>query len=204
MNGSTFLLLRSALVRKGTVTSAAKRFLSDSVHKNGTVRHYDRSTVTGSIIPDDGSAELSVTRSSLVAPVTADQSIKHPFLWPGERVSFEVITDAEGQASAANVMLANGEPVPPLRRGYYATVLKRAKGRLGSEVFTILSNENLPEEEQNAKITEVMSSAKMQIQKVEQLIELMGMKVEDFPTVSLLKSKKRGGRKVVQPIDDME
>jgi hypothetical protein len=76
----------------------------------------------------------------------------------------------------------NGNPVPPLRKGFRAANIERAKTVLGEQAYTILNDETLSQEQQNEKIRDAFAFASSIVQNAEQLVVNMGMNLDDFPT----------------------
>jgi len=149
----------------------------------GTVKFYNREKAFGFIEPDGGGADIYVHRTGIISPLTAQESVSFPYLRQGERIRFNSVP-SEGRNSAVQVTWLNGNPVPPLRRGFRAHNIERAKSVLGDQVYGILEDESMSPEEQYLKVLDAYAFAQSTVKNAEQLIVRMGMTVEEFPTDS--------------------
>jgi CspA family cold shock protein len=147
----------------------------------GTVKFYNREKAFGFIQPDGGGTDIFVHRSGIVSPLAVEESMRHPYLREGERVRFERKSDS-GLDKAVEVCWLNGNPVPPLRKGFRAANIERAKTVLGQQAYSILNDDTLSEEQQNEKVRDAFAFASSIVDNAEQLIVNMGMNLEDFPT----------------------
>jgi CspA family cold shock protein len=147
----------------------------------GTVKFYNREKAFGFIQPDGGGADIFVHRSGIVSPLSVEESMRHPYLREGERVQFERRVDS-GLDKAVDVTWLNGNPVPPLRKGFRAASITRAKTVLGEQAYTILNDDTLSEEQQNEKIRDAFAFSNSIVLNAEQLVVNMGMHLDDFPT----------------------
>jgi CspA family cold shock protein len=147
----------------------------------GTVKFYNREKAFGFIQPDGGGADIFVHRSGIVSPLAVEESMRHPYLRQGERVRFERKLDS-GLDKAVEVTWLNGNPVPPLRKGFRAANIERAKTVLGEQAYTILNDDTLSQEQQNEKIRDAFAFATSIVQNAEELVVNMGMNLDDFPT----------------------
>jgi CspA family cold shock protein len=147
----------------------------------GTVKFYNREKSFGFIQPDGGGADIFVHRSGIVSPLSVEESMRHPYLQEGERVRFERRVDS-GLDKAVDVTWLNGNPVPPLRKGFRAANIERAKTVLGEQAYTILNDDTLSQEEQNEKIRDAFAFSNSIVINAEQLVVNMGMNLDDFPT----------------------
>jgi CspA family cold shock protein len=152
-----------------------------SANVTGTVKFYNREKAFGFIQPDGGGADIFVHRSGIVSPLAVEESMRHPYLRQGERVRFERKIDS-GLDKAMEVTWLNGNPVPPLRKGFRAANIERAKTVLGEQAYTILNDDTLSEEQQNEKIRDAFAFASSIVHNAEQLVVNMGMNLDDFPT----------------------
>jgi CspA family cold shock protein len=164
----------------------------------GTVKFYNREKAFGFIQPDGGGADIFVHRSGIVSPLAVEESMRHPYLRQGERVRFERKIDS-GLDKAMEVTWLNGNPVPPLRKGFRAANIERAKTVLGEQAYTILNDDTLSPEQQNEKIRDAFAFASSIVQNAEQLVVNMGMNLDDFPTEG--RSSKGNNRPDVRSTD---
>lgn len=119
---------------------------NDKKYITGSVKFYGRSRCYGFIIPDNiedvpnNADEIWVHRTSFDTPYSADASPKRPYLYPGERVKFQLemvepnntgdgVADVEhptdssteerpkvSRPKAINLVFANGRQVPLFRK----------------------------------------------------------------------------------------
>jgi len=139
-------------------------------------------------------------------------SIRYPFLKAGERIRYDVVSDdGSGQIKADNVTWLNGTPIPPLRKNYLGTVHERVRRSLGDHCYEIMSSSaalsdvNL-DEIWVERIRDAYEHARSAIREAEDLIERLGMKVEDFPTHVVETKTSRGTRHryTTAAVDDEE
>jgi cold shock CspA family protein len=152
-------------------------------HQTGTVKFYDRDKSYGFIVPDSGHADVFVHRSGIVSDVPLSVSAHYPFLRKGERVRFET-RPVDGMIKAAEVTWVDGRTIPPLRKNHLGMVLEKAQKQLGYHCFDILSQTDLSPEDKLMRLNDAYDFARHRIERVHQLIEAVGMKIEDFPVAA--------------------
>ena len=151
--------------------------------QTGTVKFYVREKGYGFITPDDKpDTDLFVHRTAILTDVPVTTSLKHPYLRQRERVQFEMGSD-KGAPVATRVTWIGGGTVPPLRLNYLGGVHERAYRDLGEHCYTILSDASLTSEEQLTKVKDAYALSKNTVTRGEAFVQLLGMKVEDFPVV---------------------
>lgn len=165
------------------------RFLSMEKHfrYKGTVKFYLREKGYGFIIPDGSDRGLFVHQSTIAG---ADQlpdevqlsTCRYPYLLENERVSFEIIHDADrdGKEMAVQVRFVDEKIIPPERPDFLASVKDDAFLVLGEKVYDIVNNLELNVGSKLKQIQQVHREAQATIQKAEKLIQMLGMKPDDF------------------------
>lgn len=79
-----------------------------------------------------------------------------------ERVSFDIVTDNDKRV-ARNVTMENGSPVPMFRDVQFLTLSKNIKKGMGLQVYDILDDETMSEEDKVSKIMQAFKEAKANI-----------------------------------------
>lgn len=190
----------SAIVGRTRSFSTAGSNNDDEKYLTGRVKFYDRKRLYGFITIDSDTTqrnntpqEVFVQRRQIVSPnLTFDESPFNPFLVKGDRVRFKVRLDEENDNKpvATEVTSETGKPVPPLRDTYLRTKIKYLQAELGEYVHAIMKDKKSPPEEQWQRVQDAWKIIESKEQETHQLIERLGMRVDDFPLTPPPKEKR--------------
>ena len=151
---------------------------------------FHRNKLYGFIRPSDGSKEIYVHRSDIDCPVSATESPRHPYLRRDDPVSYEVVevpathivAPGRSRLHAKHVRQADGQPIPTLRKGFYAGAVRGAHSDFGKAARELADHvETMTAEELKERLLHAKSVSLEKVKAAEHLIQLFGMKVEDFP-----------------------
>lgn len=158
-------------------TKVGKRCFSTG-RVTGTVKFYSRNKAYGFIVPDQGGEDVFVHRTAFQS---TSNDARYPFLKRGERVSFSV-SDESSVPQATQVTFVDGKPVAPLRNDFLAQTTRRAQNVIGEEVFYLFHNNRESKSITVDDIRSIYEDAVKQLKEAEQLVEQLGMTLDQFET----------------------
>jgi len=195
-----------------TTTTASESDADDYANKDdgfvtGRVKFYSRGKFYGFCNPlHDPNMDVFVHRTEFVTDLPFEKFAKYPYLQKGQVIRFKIENTVEGgerKIRAKEITLRDGTPIPPLRNTFWSLSLADIRQELGKNISTIMEDNTATnstpegEEEKWQRVQDAWKIAQLRMNEVRELIERVGMRVEDFS-----ESEKPARSSPPEPADD--